>query len=572
MNNKLYEVKEYRDMRDFINRSVNQYPDNVAFTIKTKVGKEPEYRDITYKEFKKDIDNFGAGLIKLGLSGKRIAIIGKNSYEWALTYYTVLSCVGTCVPLDKGLPEQEIEDLLIRSEADAIVFEDAYLETMEKIFNNKLTKVKHFICKQKIESEFATTIETVKEIGVKELKTGNKAVYKTKINPEAASIILFTSGTTAISKAALLTQKNLTSDLYGILSAIKVYETDVNMAFLPFHHCFGAIGLSVMLSVGARVVFCDGLRYIAQNLKEYKVTLFFCVPLILESMHKKILAEVDKKGLAKKVNFAKKLSKFLLKFGIDIRRKLFKAIIDNLGGALRLVVSGAAAIDRQVVEDFNTFGILTLQGYGLTETAPVLCVENEKGIRYGSIGFPLCNVEIKIDNPNEEGIGEVIAKGPMVMLGYYNNEEATKEVLVDGWFHTGDLGYIDKDGYVFLTGRAKNVIVLKNGKNVYPEELEILVTNLPYVLENMVFGIPEEDDDLTLAVKIVYNEEMFAGIDKAEIEKKIWSDIKDINGTLTTYKHIKKLVIATEPMVKTTTNKVKRNIEIAKTLEEINKK
>lgn len=572
MNNKLYEVKEYRDIREFINHSVTNFPNNVAFTIKTKAGKEPEYKDITYKEFKNDIDNFGAGLIKLGLSGKRIAVIGKNSYEWALTYYTVLSSVGTCVPLDKGLPEQEIEDLLIRSEADAIVFEDAYLDTLEKIFNNKSTNVKHFICKQDIKNEFATTIKEVQGIGFKELKTGNKAVYKTKINPEAASIILFTSGTTAISKAALLTQKNLMSDLYGILSAIKVYETDVNMAFLPFHHCFGAIGLSVVLGVGAKVVFCDGLRYIAQNLKEYKVTLFFSVPLILESMHKKIIAEIEKKGLTKKINIVKKLSRFLLKFGIDIRRKVFKAIIDNLGGALRLVVSGAAAIDRQVVEDFNTFGILTLQGYGLTETAPVLCVENEKSIRYGSIGFPLCNVEIKIDNPNEEGIGEVIAKGPMVMLGYYNNEEATKEVLVDGWFHTGDLGYIDKDGYVFLTGRAKNVIVLKNGKNVYPEELEILVANLPYVLENMVFGIPEEDDDLTLAVKIVYNEEMFTGMDKAEIEKRIWSDIKDINGSLTTYKHIKELVITTEPMVKTTTNKVKRNIEIAKTLEEINKK
>lgn len=571
MKNKLYEVKEYRDIRDMINNSVANFPNNVAFTIKTKAGKDPEYKDITYKDFKKDIDNFGAGLLKLGLSGKRVAVIGKNSYEWALTYYTVLSSVGACVPLDKGLPEQEIEDLLIRSEAEAIVFEDAYLDTMEKIFNNKSTKIKHFICKQNIENDFATTLEKVKEIGAKELKAGNKAVYKTKINPEAASIILFTSGTTAMSKAALLTQKNLASDLYGIMSAIKIYENDVNMAFLPFHHCFGAIGLSVVLSVGAKVVFCDGLRYIAQNLKEYKVTLFFCVPLILESMHKKILAEIEKKGLTKKINIVKKLSRFLLKFGIDIRRKVFKAIIDNLGGALRLVVSGAAAIDRQVVEDFNTFGILTLQGYGLTETAPVLCVENEKSIRYGSIGFPLCNVELKIDNPNEEGIGEVIARGPMVMLGYYNNEEATNEVLVDGWFHTGDLGYIDKDGYVFLTGRAKNVIVLKNGKNVYPEELEILIANLPYVLENMVFGIPEEDDDLTLAVKIVYNEEMFAGADKTEIEKKIWADIKEINGTLTTYKHMKKLIITTEPMVKTTTNKVKRNIEISKTLEEINK-
>lgn len=567
MNNKLFEAKQYKDMREVLNGVVSKYPSNIAFTIKTKKGANPEYRDVTFREFKSEVDSFATGLIKLGLKNKRVAVIGKNSYEWAVTYFAVLSGVGIIVPLDKGLPEQEIEDLMIRSEADAIVFENAYLETMMKIKSNKSTKIKNFICMTNIENDEVICFNNVVELGKEQLKSGNKAIYKAKINPESASVILFTSGTTSISKAVLLSQKNLMSDLYGIESAIKVFPNDVNMAFLPFHHCLGAIGLITLLNGGAKVVFCDGLRYISQNLKEYKVTVFFCVPLILESMHKKIIAEINKKGLNGKVNFAKKLSKILMKFGIDVRRKLFKTILDNLGGGVRLVVSGAAAIDRQVVEDFNAFGILTIQGYGLTETSPVLCVENEKSIRYGSIGFPLCNVEVKIDNPNEEGIGEVIAKGPMVMLGYYNNQEATNEVLKDGWFHTGDLGYIDSDGYVFLTGRVKNVIVLKNGKNVYPEELEILISGLPYALENMVFGIPESDDDLMLAVKLVYNEEMFANMEISEIEKRIWADIKEINNSLTTYKHIKKLIITTEPMIKTTTNKVKRNIEISKTLE-----
>ena len=363
----------------------------------------------------------------------------------------------------------------------------------------------------------------------------------------------------------MLSHKNIASNIYALTSAEKIYDTDVNIAFLPFHHTFGSTGLTFFLSCGAKNVFCDGLRHIAQNLKEYKVSVFVCVPLILEAMHKKIMQEIEKQGKTKKVKFAMKISNFLLKFGIDIRRKIFKDVLNNLGGNLRFVVSGAAAIDKNVAKDFNAFGILTVQGYGLTETSPVLCAENAKSIRYGSVGFPVCNVEVKIDNPNEKGIGEVIAKGPNVMAGYYENEEATNETLIDGWFHSGDLGYIDKDGYVFITGRKKNVIVLKNGKNVYPEELEVLINNLTYVEESMVFGMPK-DDDLVLSAKIVYNKDYikdtYPNITKEELEKIIWEDIKAINKTLTNYKHIKNIIITDEPMIKTTTAKIKRFQEI----------
>ena len=260
-----------------------------------------------------------------------------------------------------------------------------------------------------------------------------------------------------------------------------------------------------------------------------------------------------------------------MKFKIDIRRKVFKSVLDQLGGNIRFVVSGASAIDKKVAKGFNDFGILTVQGYGLTETAPVLSAENEKCIRYGSIGYPMANVEIKIDNPNEQGIGEIIAKGPNVMLGYYENEEATKEVLQDGWFHTGDLAYMDKDGYIFITGRKKNVIVLKNGKNIYPEELELLINNLPYVAESMVFGYPKEDD-LVVSAKIVYNkeyvQEKYGEISKEDLQNKIWEDIKEINSTLTTYKHIKYIIVTDEPMIKTTTAKIKRPEEMKKILGE----
>ena len=322
------------------------------------------------------------------------------------------------------------------------------------------------------------------------------------------------------------------------------------------------------MSRGATNVFCDGLRYIQDNMKEYHVSCFVCVPLLIESIYKKVMHQIEKQGKMKKFQTGMKISKFLLKFKIDIRKKLFKEIYDNLGGNLRFVVSGASAIDRTVAEGFNDLGFLTVQGYGLTETAPVLVAENVKNIRYGSIGLPLPEVDIKIDNPNEEGIGEIIAKGPNVMLGYYEDEEATNAVIdKDGWFHTGDLAYMDKDGFIFIAGRQKNVIVLKNGKNVYPEELEQLISDLPYVAENMVFGMPK-DDDLVVSVKIVYNEiyvkQKYGDISEDELKEIIWKDVKDINSRLTTYKHIKNLVITNEPMIKTTTAKVKRFEEMKK--------
>ena len=326
----------------------------------------------------------------------------------------------------------------------------------------------------------------------------------------------------------------------------------------------------MVLACGVTTAFPDGLRYVAQNLKEYKVSVFICVPLILEAMHKKIIQTIEKAGKSKIVNRGKKITSFLLKFGIDIRRKVFREIIDNLGGALRMVVSGAAAINTQVAKDFNNFGIVTFQGYGLTETSPVLCGERpDKKLHYGSVGFPLANVQIKIDNPDENGVGEIVAKGPNVMLGYYENEEATREVLRDGWFYTGDLGYFDKDNYLFVSGRQKSVIVLKNGKNIYPEELEVLISELPYVAECMVFGYPK-GDDLLLSAKIVYDKEYvnknYPDISKEELKLKIWNDIKKINNGLTNFKHIKNIIVTDEEMIKTTTAKVKRFEEIKKIL------
>ena len=564
---RLYKNKEYNNVREVINDAIENYPDCNAFTLKIKKEEEVSYRYITYKEFGEEINAFGTALIDLGLKNKRIAVIGKNRYEWVLGYLATLNGVGIVIPLDKGLPEQEIILSLQRSEADAVIFEESFAETMQKIRIEKQTKVKTFISMDTSTKFGFITIDNLLKKGKDLIKQGNKDFIDSEIDNEAMSIILFTSGTTSLAKAVMLSNKNIASNITAMNAMIDFKNTDTNIAFLPFHHTFGSTCLLMMLNSGVNNVFCDGLRHVQENLKEYKVSVFVCVPLILEAMHKKIMQTIEKQGKSKIVEKGKKITKALLKVGIDIRRKVFKEIIDNLGGALRLVVSGAAAINKQVAEDFNSFGITTIQGYGLTETSPVLCGENVKNIRYGSVGLPLYNVDIKIDNPNEQGVGEILAKGSNVMLGYYNNKEANDEVFENGWFHTGDLGYIDKDDYLFVTGRKKNVIVLKNGKNVYPEELEVLINELPYVEESMVFGYPK-DDDLIVSVKIVYNKDLvnekYPNVSEADFEKIVWDDIKKINNNLTNYKHIKKLIVTDEPMIKTTTAKVKRFEEIKK--------
>jgi len=569
MKNKLYNPVEFKNLREVINNSVKIYSDKNAFIIKEKNDKDVSYKNITYKEFKKDIDSLGTALLNMGLKGKRVAVISKNRYEWAVSYLAVLGGVGIVVPLDKSLPNQEIKSLLERSKADAVIFESNYTDVMKEVKkeNAKLTK---YICMDETQEDFISYKEIVKQ-GRRALEGGNDEYLNSEINEEEMSIILFTSGTTSLSKAVMLSHRNIASNIYALNNVVKIYDTDVNLAFLPFHHTFGSTALLFFLSNGAATAFCDGLKYIAQNLVEYKVSVFVCVPLLLETMYKKIMKQVEKQGKLKTVEMGLKLTKALRKMGIDVRRKVFKEILDNLGGNVRLIVSGAAAIDRSVAEGFNDFGITTIQGYGLTETAPVLCAENDKFVEYGSVGFPMVNVEIEIDNPNEEGIGELKAKGPNVMLGYYENEEATNEVLKDGWFYTGDLAYKDKKGAIHITGRKKNVVVLKNGKNIYPEEIELLINNLIYVKESMVFGLPK-DDDLLLSAKIVYDEEYIKAnwedVSEEGIKTRIWQDVKEINKDMVTYKHIKHIIVTNEEMIKTTTAKIKRFEEIKKICEE----
>lgn len=536
------------NIRELIKDTVDLHGNNIAFRIK----KDNKYIDKKYNDFYEDINNLGSAFLEKGFLNKRIAVIGKNRYEWIVTYLAVVNGIGIIVPLDKGLAVSEIESSLRRSKAEVVVFDEKYIDDMKKIKEDNNTEIKHYICMDKNDA-----FDNLESLMTKK----NQEKYKNlPIDNEKMSIIIFTSGTTSKSKAVMLSHKNIASNIEALNKVEESNENDVNMSFLPYHHTFGLTGLLFYLNKGCMNVFCDGLRYIQKNLKEYKVSVFVGVPAILEAMHKKLLLEVEKKGKLKKLKMAQELSKFLMFFGIDIRRKLFKDIINGLGGYIRSVISGAAPIDKKVAKDFNDWGILTVQGYGLTEASPVIAAEDPKRMRAGSVGHEMFNVKVKIDNPNKEGIGEIIARGPNIMLGYYEDEEATNEVLKNGWFYTGDIGYVDKDGYIFITGRKKNVIVLKNGKNIYPEELETLIGRLPYVEECMVFGKPKEDD-YVVSAKVVYNEDRLKDENPKE---KIWEDIKNINTTLPNYKHIKNIVVTTEPMAKTTTNKIKRFEEMKK--------
>ena len=570
---KIFDATEFNNIKEIIHNSAKKYKDNLAFVIKHKEEKNTTYENVTYKRLLEDVNKLGTALYSLGLKAKRVAIIGKNRYEWVVSYLASLLGGIVAIPLDKDLQYGELENSLIRSKADCIIFDEKLTEQMQELQKNNKTSLTEYVCMSEIEG-FKSVNELLKT-GDELLKKGEKEYINAEIDDNKMNILLFTSGTTSQSKAVMLSQKNIASNIYAMQCVEDIRSTDTNIAFLPFHHIFGSTCILVMLACGVKTTFPDGLRYIKQNLNEYKVTLFVGVPVLVEAIYKTIMKEIDKQGKTKLIKFATAISKFLLKFHIDVRRKLFKQIIDALGGELRLVISGGAPADPKISQGFNDLGIITLQGYGLSETSPVISAENYKIVKNGSVGVPMINDTIEIVNPDENGIGEIRVKGPNVMLGYYEMPELTNKVLKDGWFYTGDLGKFDKKGILYITGRNKNMIVLRNGKKAFPEEMETLVSRIELVEECMVFGLPDkkEKDDIKIAVKIVYNKEeakeKYPDKNEDELYKIIWEKIKELNKTFPRYKHIQKLILTSEELIKTTTKKVKRQEEMKKILAEI---
>ena len=562
----------FKDLKEMLKQTEEKYGDKKAYIVQEKEG----IREITHKQFRKDVNSLGTAFIEMGLKDKRIAVIGENRYEWEVAYLAIAAGTGVVVPLDKALPENEIENLIIRSEVEAIVYSNKYDEAMAKIQKQGNTKLKYFISMDLEENEFNKySFRKVIKKGKELLEAGNTAFLDSEIDNEKMGIMLFTSGTTAMSKAVMLSHKNICTNISDITEVLNnINETDRLLSFLPLHHTFECTaGFLFPISIGACIVFSKGVRHIAEELKTFQITAMICVPVVYEKMYQKLLKGIEDKGKLPTVQKGVKISNFLSKVGIDVKKRLFHEIHANLGGQIKLMVAGGAALNPEVQKGFNELGFNLAQGYGLTETSPVIAVENNQKRKLGSVGKKFPSVEVRLDDIDPTtGVGELLVKGDSVMLGYYEKDEANKETFTeDGWLRTGDYAKIDKDGYIFISGRKKFVIVLQNGKNVYPEEIEALICNSPLVSECMVYGAEDGDGDYTISVKVVYDKdyikEKFGDLTEQEIYDMIWKEIKVVNRTMPKYKWVKSLIITDQEFEKTTTHKIKRKVETEKILQ-----
>lgn len=554
-----YDVRKIRDIKDLVNSSAEIYQNKAAYLVKNSMR---EYEEVSFNQAKKNMDELGTALINLGLKGEKIAVIGENRYEWAISYLAVICGTGIVVPLDRMLPENEIESCLKRGEVTAVIYSDRVKDEIMNI-SERLDNVKYFIGMDlKEEVGKFKSLELLLKRGRTLLDEGNRDFLDAEIDVNEVAEILFTSGTTSESKAVMLSHNNLAFNIMNQCSMLYIDDKDIFLSILPIHHVYECVcGFLTPFYRGCTVAYCEGLKYIQKNMQEAKVTMMLGVPLIFETMYRKIWKEIEKQGKEKLVKSMIKITNALGPVGKKMKKKVFKSIYDQFGGNIRLFIAGAAAINPEVSKGFKDFGILALQGYGLSECAPIVALNPNTCPKDDAAGLPLFNTDVKIVDKNKEGVGEIVTKGEHVMLGYYKDEKATKEVMKDGYFYTGDLGYLDEEGYVHITGRKKNVIITKNGKNVYPEEIEGLLNDLPYVKETMVYG-KKEKNDILLSVQVLVDKDKIkeekGDISEEQVKDIIWSEIKKVNEGLVQYKRIKNLELRDKEFEKTTTMKIKR--------------
>lgn len=575
-----------KDKKEFVATNYNSIKEIFEHSIKTYANKEfilekfdpkGKYEEISYEQFGKDVIGFGTALNRvLKLENRpRIMILSETTYDWYVSYVTLLCGDAIAIPTDKELPENELENVVKRSKADAIIYSEKKADSVKKIME-KFPQVKYFI---KMYSEDGLQNKTVGmqyliNKGTKFVNSGDDYFAKVETDPDEFKVLLFTSGTTSNAKGVMLTSRNLAENINAATAYAKVYPEDRFFSVLPLHHTYeSTIGFLLPMAWGSSIAVCQGLKHIVPNMLESKPSVLISVPLLIENLYKKINASIKKAGKDGLVGSMLHITNALKMVGVDVKRKVFSDIYENLGGNLRFIVSAAAPIDAKIGKWVEDIGITFLQGYGLTETAPIAALTPEYQPKVGSAGKAIPKGEIRIEDPNEDGEGEVLIKTPTLMIGYYEDEKATNEVIevIDGerWFHSGDIGYLDKDGFLYITGRSKNVIVTQNGKNIYPEEIELLLAQVPEIKECMVYGKQDEKDpsnkELIISVKVIPNlDKIGENLTDEEIREIIWPKIKEVNKKLTSYKAIKNLEIKHDEFEKTTTMKIKRYAEIKK--------
>ena len=560
------------DLKHMLNTSVELYGDNVAF--RQRFEKDKPFREITYREALDTVNGLGTALIAHGLKGKRISVIGENCYQWAASYLAAVCGTGVVVPLDKELSAEELKQLIIEADVSAVLFAKKYEKMFKEMMASGDTGLEMLVNFSPADEcgEGVFSWESLVEEGKKLVESGDRSFIDAEIYADEMSVLLFTSGTTGIAKGVMLSHRNICEDLMSAPTILNVNTWDIFFSVLPVHHTYECTcGFLMPLYKGASIAYCEGLKYIVKNLAEVQPTMILAVPLIFESLYNNIMKNVRKQGKEGLVRKVLALNKVTKKVGLDLNKLLLKDILKVFGGRMRVLISGGAAIDPAILQFFNDLGFISVQGYGLTECAPMAALnpDRHKYMRNSSVGHLLPGMEVKIEDKNEDGIGEICVKGPNVMLGYYNMPEETAKVIKDGWFHTGDLGYVDDEEFIYITGRKKNVIITANGKNVFPEELEYYLGRSTMVSESMVWAQEDESGQDTVIVATIKPdmEEVEAAIgkdaagDADQVEKLLWTEVDKINENLPFFKKIKKITVRREEFEKTTGKKIKRFVE-----------
>ena len=572
----IYNTTFIDDMRSLVEESAQKFPDSIAISYKDNPG-DNNVRRVSFTQWRDDVRNLGTALISNRLREENIAIVGENSYGWCCSFFAVMAVGSVTVPIDKELPIQDIDGIITTTECKAVIFGKTAEEKIKELLRNGGLKSAELLIsihqnssidKELLAGKVLTSVSELEAEGADLYKGGDNSYYDYKIDVNKLASIVFTSGTTGKGKGVMLSQANICLDM-----TLGMYNFDITrktLHVLPPHHTFGStVNYVGHLSQGCEVYISSGLKHVSDEIRDQQPTHLILVPAFLEVMNRKIWTTARKTGKEGILKAMMKVSDGLRAIGIDIRKKLFSSVLAAFGGKLELIICGGAKLDEEIIKTFDSLGITVLNGYGITECAPLISANRNKYRKPGSVGTPILACRVKIDNPDENGEGEICVKGPNVMLGYYNNPEATAEVFdKDGFFHTGDYGRLDEEGWIYITGRKKNLIILSNGKNVYPEEIEADLQKVEGVSEVVVYAGESKvaKDKITIVAEIFPDADLLKDKGISDMQKYFEDQVKILNTKMPSYKAVKRVKLRDAEFPKNTSRKITR-FSIDKTID-----